>query len=79
MVTTSTPENTEGALKQKERRVVPQGGWVKVNTDAGFCPLSKRASTGVVIWDDTGKVLLAAWKALGHCMEGVRAEVEAYL
>jgi hypothetical protein len=79
MVTTSTPENTEGALKPKERWVVPQGGWVKVNTDAGFCPLSVRASTGVVIRDDTGKVFLTAWKSLGHCASPEEAEAEAYL
>jgi hypothetical protein len=66
-------------INPKAKWVVPQSGWVKVNIDAGFCYLSGTASTGVVVRDDTGKVLLTAWKALRHCASPEEAEAEAYL
>jgi hypothetical protein len=79
MVTTCTWENIKATMNPKAKWVVPQGGWVKVNTDAGFCPLSGRVSTRVAVRDDIGNVLLMAWLALGHCASPEEAEAEAYL
>jgi hypothetical protein len=52
---------------------------VKLNTDAGFCQMSGKASTGVVVCDDTGKVLLTAWKVIRHCASAEEVQAEAYL
>jgi hypothetical protein len=52
----------------------PPIGWVKLNTDADFCSTSGKASTGVVVWDHVGKVLLLAWSSLHHCRSPEAAE-----
>jgi hypothetical protein len=57
----------------------PPSGWVKLNTDAGFCVNFGLDSTGVVVRDSEGKVLLAAWRFLRHCGSPEEAEVEACL
>jgi hypothetical protein len=38
----------------------PPIGWVKVNTDAGFCLDPGLASAGIVVRDSDGKILLTA-------------------
>jgi hypothetical protein len=48
------------------RWTVPPEGWVKLNSDAGYRPDTGEASTGVVIRDSQGKVLLSAWRPLRH-------------
>jgi ribonuclease HI len=52
---------------------------VKLNTDAGFCPLSGKASTGIVVRDTDGQALLTAWRSLQHCRSPEEAEAEACL
>jgi hypothetical protein len=57
----------------------PQAGWVKLNSDAGFCPRTGAASIGVVIRNDRGEVLLTAWNSLSRCGSAEEAEAEACL
>jgi hypothetical protein len=55
----------------------PPQGWVKINTDAGFCLRTGVASTGIVARGEDGIVLLTAWRFLHHC--GSPEEAEAFL
>jgi ribonuclease HI len=57
----------------------PQEGWAKLNLDAGFIDETGRASTGVIIRDVHGKVLLSAWRSLYHIASVVEAEALACL
>jgi hypothetical protein len=57
----------------------PEQGWIKVNTDAGFCAQSGDSSAGIVIRDENGKVLLTAWQLLRQCATVEEAEAEACL
>jgi hypothetical protein len=57
----------------------PPLGWVKVNSDATFYKNTGAASTGVVIRDAAGKVLLSAWRVLHGCASSEHAEAEACL
>jgi hypothetical protein len=57
----------------------PPPGWVKMNTDAAFCLNSGTASTGIVVRDAEGKVMLTAWQVLRDCNSPEVAEAEAYL
>jgi hypothetical protein len=55
----------------------PMSGWVKLNTDATYCWDSGRASTGSVVCDHDGNVLLTAWKVIRRCGSPEEAEAEA--
>jgi hypothetical protein len=57
----------------------PEQGWIKVNTDAGYCAQTGESSAGVVIRDDLGNVMLMAWQLLRRCASVEEAEVEACL
>jgi ribonuclease HI len=57
----------------------PRPGWVKVNTDAGFCGDRGIGSFGVMVRNQDGEVLLTAWNILPHCGSVEEAEVEACL
>jgi hypothetical protein len=57
----------------------PDEGWIKLNTDAGFCPSSGVASTGLIARDDEGSVLLTMWRSLRNYGLAKEAEVEACL
>jgi hypothetical protein len=46
--------------RQKEVWKPPRAGWVKLNTDAGFCRDTGAASAGIVVRDHAGLVLLTA-------------------
>lgn len=48
--------------EQKRKWSVPPHGWSKLNVDAAFDPTSGKANLGIIIRDDTGKVLLSSWK-----------------
>jgi hypothetical protein len=52
---------------------------VKINTYAGFCADLGDANAGVVIRNESGKVLLMAWQMLKKCSTVEEAEAEAYL
>jgi hypothetical protein len=43
-----------------------RGGWIKLNSDAGYRQDTGDARTGVIIRDSLGNVLLSAWKSLRH-------------
>jgi hypothetical protein len=56
-------------------------GWVKLNSDAGYRLDTGRASTGVMVSDSQGMVLLSAWQSLENfasvdeaeaCLQGIR-------
>jgi hypothetical protein len=66
----------------------PTAGWAKLNTDAGFCADTGKASSGIVVRDINGKVLLSAWRTQDHmasakeseavtCLEGIRLTAES--
>jgi hypothetical protein len=57
----------------------PPHGWIKVNTDAGFCADTGETSAGVAIRDATGKILLTAWQMMRRCASVEEAEAEACL
>jgi hypothetical protein len=63
----------------KVKWLAPEQGWIKLNTDASFCPNSTVASAGIVAQDDGGKVLLTAWRMLQNCGSPEVAEAEACL
>jgi hypothetical protein len=50
--------------KRSSKWTAPPQGWVKLNTDASFWPDEGMASTGIVIQDWSGWVLLTAWRWL---------------
>ncbi|CAN6215731.1 unnamed protein product, partial [Urochloa humidicola] len=81
--------------KEENRRIMhasegwkpPDQGWVKVNVDGAFDPLTGRAGIGIVIRDNLGIPELCAWKAISDglnaeeiealaCLEGVRLAAE---
>jgi ribonuclease HI len=66
-------------VERKDRWEPPRAGWVKINSDAGFCSENGMASAGVVARDHEGSVLLTAWKVLRHCNSPDEAEAEACL
>jgi hypothetical protein len=62
----------------EEATPTPQG-WVKINTDAGFCPVTGTASVGIIARSHTGEVLPSAWKSIRQCASAEEAETEACL
>jgi hypothetical protein len=63
----SYPGKGRGPSVLKKKWKPPAQGWVKLNTDAGFCPNPSVASIGVVARDSGGKVVLMVWRLLRHC------------
>jgi hypothetical protein len=57
----------------------PSVGWIKLNTYAGYRQSSGEASSGVVVRDESGNVLLSAWKPLRYVSSAEEAEAEACL
>jgi hypothetical protein len=59
----------EGIVHQSNSQRVwtpPPAGWAKLNTDTRFYIDTGKVSTGVVVQDMNGKVLLSAWRSLNH-------------
>jgi hypothetical protein len=73
----SDPRKRKDSTMSPEKWKPPPPGWVKLNTDAGFCASSSMAGTSAVVRDSKGKVLLTAWQFLRHC--GSPEEAEACL
>jgi hypothetical protein len=69
----------DGPEKVRPKWIVPPEGWVKLNIDAGYHPDMGEASTGVVVRDNHGKVLLSAWRSLRNVTSVEEAEAEACL
>ncbi|CAN6302143.1 unnamed protein product [Urochloa humidicola] len=65
----------------EQRRVwsMPPQGWIKLNVDAAFEPLSGETNLGMVIRDHTGKVLVSSWKHGLRCVSVEDAEAAACL
>jgi ribonuclease HI len=57
----------------------PPQGWIKLNTDTGFCIQTGQASMGLIVRNDKGGVLLSAWRTLARCSSLEVAEAEACL
>jgi ribonuclease HI len=68
-----------GEADRRKKWKPPQMRWVKLNTDAGFCPTSGKASTGIVVRDPPGKILLTAWRTFQSCGSPEEAGAEACL
>jgi ribonuclease HI len=73
--------------KTQCRWSLPRSGWAKLNLDARFCRDSGQACCGVVVRDQSGAVMLSAWKYLENiaspeeaealaCLEGMRVAVD---
>jgi hypothetical protein len=60
-----------------QKWTAPPEGWVKLNTDAGFCLNTGEASAGIVVRDAAGAVILTSWRMLRRC--GSPEEAEACL
>jgi hypothetical protein len=71
--------NTGGDPVEEPRTRGSPHGWIKVNTDAGFCADTGETSAGVAIRDATGKILLTAWQMMRRCASVEEAEAEACL
>jgi hypothetical protein len=57
----------------------PRKGGAKPNTDAGYCPNTGDASSGIVIRDRNGRVLLSAWRTWEHMASAEEAEAVTWL
>jgi ribonuclease HI len=57
----------------------PPEGWVKLNPGAGYYPNTGKASTGIVVRDIHGRVLISTWRSLDNIASVDEAEVEACL
>jgi ribonuclease HI len=68
-----------GEADKKKQWKPPQVGWVKLNTDAGFCPNLGKVSTGIVVRGPVGKILLTAWRTIRSCGSPEEADAEACL
>jgi ribonuclease HI len=75
----SALESSPEPPRRKEQWMVPEEGWIKLNTDASFCPSSGVASAGIIARDNEGRVLLTAWRSLRNCGSPEEAEAEACL
>jgi hypothetical protein len=54
-------------------------GWVKLNTDASFCPPTGVASLGIIARGHDGQVILSSWKYLPTAASAKEAEILACL
>jgi hypothetical protein len=73
------PNKERSRPKETSKWKPPPQWWVKLNTDADFWPDMGWASTGLVIHDHVGKVLLTTWRWLRNCGSPEEAEAEACL
>jgi hypothetical protein len=62
------------SANRKEQWTTMQEGWIKLNTDAGYCPNTGEASAGMVARDDRGRVMLTTWRTLSSCASPEEAE-----
>jgi hypothetical protein len=73
----SCQDISRGHPSRKASWSPPLQEWVRINTDAGFCPISGRASTGVVVCGNDGGVLLSVWRFLHHYGSTEEAKAES--
>jgi ribonuclease HI len=71
--------STATSSGNQQRWTAPPVGWVKLNTDAGFCVNTGAASAGIAVRDAEGSVLLTSWRTLRRCGSPEEAEAEACL
>jgi hypothetical protein len=76
---TMNTEDTAGENPRRRGWELPPHGWIKVNTDAGFCAETGHTRAGVVIRDASGQVLPTAWQMLRRCASVEEAEAGACL
>jgi hypothetical protein len=55
------------SANRKEQWTTMQEGWIKLNTDACYCPNTGEASAGMVARDDRGRVMLTTWRTFSSC------------
>lgn len=51
----------------------PEDGWIKINVDGSFVEATGQASSGIVIRDYLGHVLLSSWRYLFRCSSAAEA------
>jgi hypothetical protein len=64
---------------KRENWKPPPHGWVKINTYAGYSVDIGGTNAGVVIRDERGRVILAAWQMLNPCSSPEAAKAKAFL
>jgi hypothetical protein len=57
--------------------VRPPEGWIKLSIDGSYKAENGTAGTGIILRDDTGKIILSACRSLRACEEPLEAEVSA--
>ena len=57
----------------------PTQGWVAFSVDGSFNAHDGRAGTGMILRDDKGKMIFAAYRRLFHCNEALETEIQAML
>jgi hypothetical protein len=77
-ISTSMP-HVDQEVQEPQCWCPPLEGWVKLNTDVGFCQHTGQASIGIIVWDSHGSVLLSAWRSIRHGGGADQAEAEACL
>jgi hypothetical protein len=69
----------QGSHLKKAAWLPPPQGWIKLNTDIGFCSMTGTAGIGVIARSEDGTVLLTTWRFLRICGSAEEAEAEACL
>ncbi|XP_047071763.1 tryptophan--tRNA ligase, cytoplasmic-like [Lolium rigidum] len=67
------------ATEVPSKWLAPGPGWIKVNVDAGWNSPNVPGGAGLVVRNDTGRVLFSAWKTLPLCASAEEAEILALL
>lgn len=57
--------------------VAPLEGEIKVNVDAGWDAISKKAGVGIIVRDHTGNVIVSEWHPVLGCWNAEEAEARA--
>jgi ribonuclease HI len=72
-------KSSQATLEAPSNWVAPDVGWVKVNTDAGWCAADATGGVGVVVRDEKGAIPFSEWKTIAGCSSAEEAEVLACL
>ena len=57
----------------------PPPGWVALSVDGSYCAEDGAAGSGMVLRDDKGGVIFAAYRRIYHCNEVLEAELHAIM
>ena len=54
-------------------------GWVAFSVDGSYYAHDGKAGTGMILRDNNGKMIFAAYRRLFHCNEALETEIQAML